>query len=35
MSKKKQTPSLSNFYTKYGELLEKFLDETDVDSFLP
>ena len=33
MSVKKQIPSLCNLYTIYEEVLESFLDETDVDSY--
>ena len=33
MSIKKQIPSLSKFYTNYEEVPEKFLDQTDVDSY--
>ena len=32
MSVKKQISSLSNLYTIYEEVPERFLDETDVDS---
>ena len=33
MSVKKRIPSLSHLYTIYEEVLENFLDETDVDSY--
>ena len=33
MSVKKRIPSLSKLYTNYEEVLESFLDETDVDSY--
>ena len=33
MSIKKEIQSLGKFYTIYEEVLESFLDETDVDSY--
>ena len=33
MSFKKQIPSLCKLYSIYEEILEEFLDETDVDSY--
>ena len=33
MSVKMQIPSLINLYTIYEEILESFLDQTDVDSY--
>ena len=33
MSVKKQIPSPCKLYSFYEEILEEFLDETDVDSF--
>ena len=33
MSIKKQVPSLNKSYTIYENVLENFLDETDIDSY--